>query len=591
MTTRIRTMHRQGPVASRRASSPPNTPNEGITHPAGYQDPGPDDYNIGGPSDFGEDVHPPPYRTSGPPHLPEDDGGYRHPAAQPGAPMKNAALRKWANHRAVLCTKLARHFVGSEIAAAAEAGDDRALDMLERQASIFMDLSDDQLRESMINYKSAALPVHKLARALLAGEDAEEEDTEDDDSEKKENPFAKKEAALLRAAKAAYRQRFAADEEEEEPEEETEDDDSEEAEETASKKASAAARLRRDIKLARRLIAEAKADGDDVVEEAKKEVEEAKKEASRRAKAKKSAASRRAAEEEKAESEKAVSEAKEAEADLEKTAGRLRRIAKTAKYASSVRRAAGERLAEVMMALDDLKAKISEMEVGGRYSSDEDMGVMGGEDDVDALLAEMEAEEAAGQYMGDDEMDEEAMLAQMMAEQESGVEASDSMPEDTATLSQMMAEDAAPEGGAVACGDDIMADDGMGMVDDMSYFDEGGFDVGMDPLDDPLGDISGMEDPMLASIFASSPSMAVPGQPPVDLSNLSRQAGMNRSASARPARPAAAGSAPALRPQLKKPSVGVGKVGTQVRTAAANNDDELSKLWSSPPDINGFFSR
>ena len=185
--------------ASKKASAHPATPDEGITHPAGYQDPTqPAAYENGDTSSWAEDVHPGPYRTSPAPANPMDDGGYRHPAAQPGAPAKNAStIRAATERKASKCIRLASALLGTEIAKAADAGDKVAEEMIEAQALDFMDLSDDRIAASLRRLEAATLDEEVLLRKMLAGEDGEDEETEEKEEPKEEEKEeeAKKEAS------------------------------------------------------------------------------------------------------------------------------------------------------------------------------------------------------------------------------------------------------------------------------------------------------------------------------------------------------------------------------------------------------------
>lgn len=169
--------------AAKKASAHPATPDEGITHPAGYQDPTqPAAYENGDTSSWAEDVHPGPYRTSPAPANPMDDGGYRHPAAQPGAPAKNASsLRAATERKASKCIRIASALLGDEILKAAEAGDKVAEEMIEAQALDFMDLSDDRVASTLRRLEAATLDEEALLRKMLGSEDEEEEEEEEEE--------------------------------------------------------------------------------------------------------------------------------------------------------------------------------------------------------------------------------------------------------------------------------------------------------------------------------------------------------------------------------------------------------------------------
>lgn len=174
----------------KRGSAHPQTPDEGLVHPAAYEDPTqPDDYENGDTSSWAEDPMGPPYRTSLQPANPMDDGGYRHPAAQAGAPARNASrsLRAAAELKAHKCIRLASALLGDKIVKAAEANDVVATEMIESQALAFMNLSDAHIASSLLRVEAATEDEEVLLRKMLA-EDAgeDDEDTEDDESMGKE---------------------------------------------------------------------------------------------------------------------------------------------------------------------------------------------------------------------------------------------------------------------------------------------------------------------------------------------------------------------------------------------------------------------
>jgi hypothetical protein len=178
---------------AKKGSAHPQTPDEGITHPAGYPDPTqPSAYENGDTSSWAEDPKGPPYRTSPAPAVPVDDGGYKHPATQPGAPAKNAAdkeatrdLRARVEHKATLCLHIASAMLGAKIATSAEGGDKVASDMLELQALDLMDLSDERIASTLRRIEAATEDEEVLLRKMLA-EDKGEEEGEKSEEEKKE---------------------------------------------------------------------------------------------------------------------------------------------------------------------------------------------------------------------------------------------------------------------------------------------------------------------------------------------------------------------------------------------------------------------
>jgi hypothetical protein len=183
----------------RQASAHPATPWEGESHPAAQPDPEADAYESGDPSAWGEDPHPPPYRTSPAPAVPYDDGGYRHPATQPGAPAKNAGMnvRAAVERRASKCIHIATAMLGESIANAAKNGDKIAESMIEDQAFDLMDLSDDRIASTLRRIEAATMDEEALLRKMVAGEDEEEVEVEvEEESDEK-------------AAKKASEQMFA----------------------------------------------------------------------------------------------------------------------------------------------------------------------------------------------------------------------------------------------------------------------------------------------------------------------------------------------------------------------------------------------
>jgi len=171
------------PAPTRHASAHPATPWEGETHPATSPDPEADAYENGDPSSWAEDPHPPPYRTSPAPAYPYDDGGYRHPATQAGAPAKNASmnLRASVERKASKCIRIATALLGQQVASAAQSGDKVATDMIEDQALDLMDLSDARIANTLLRLEASTEDEDTLLRKMLAaeGEDiAEDEEAE-----------------------------------------------------------------------------------------------------------------------------------------------------------------------------------------------------------------------------------------------------------------------------------------------------------------------------------------------------------------------------------------------------------------------------
>jgi hypothetical protein len=127
----------------REAAAPPAIPGYGVEdqdHPAHTQDdPGKDDYNIGGPSEFAEDVHPGPYGDSGPPALPgvgvEDQD---HPAHK-GQVGRNASLMELVRRKSAKALVLAKATLGKTA----------SWDNIEDQAYGYMSMDDGALDASI----------------------------------------------------------------------------------------------------------------------------------------------------------------------------------------------------------------------------------------------------------------------------------------------------------------------------------------------------------------------------------------------------------------------------------------------------------
>jgi len=198
---------------ARRASAHPALPWEGPTHPAAKPDPEADQYENGDTSSWGEDIHPPPYRTSPAPAMPVDDGGYTHPATQPGAPAKNASIER----HALKCVRVASAMLGRDVTAAAERNDKRAEQLLTNQAFDLMGLTAAQLDATLRRLEAATDPDEALLRKMLA----EESEGEESDAEAGEDEAEHEEAEHEAGKKTARRSRRAGEEEEDEGESKT----------------------------------------------------------------------------------------------------------------------------------------------------------------------------------------------------------------------------------------------------------------------------------------------------------------------------------------------------------------------------------
>ena len=190
-----------GRPATRSASAHPATPWEGETHPAAYPDPEADAYETEDESHWMETPHPPPYRTSPAPAVPYDDGGYRHPATQPGAPARNASMnvRVAAERKAAKCIRIASALLGPNVTVAAEGGDKVASDLIEDQALDFMDMSDARIASTLLRLEAATDDPDTLLRKMLAGGEVEEEEEAEEEVE------AKKASRDLQAALQSIR--------------------------------------------------------------------------------------------------------------------------------------------------------------------------------------------------------------------------------------------------------------------------------------------------------------------------------------------------------------------------------------------------
>ncbi len=130
----------------RGAAAAPAIPGYGVEdqdHPAHSQDdPGKDDYNIGGPSEFAADVHPPPYGDSGPPAIPgygvEDQD---HPAHS-GQGGRQASLMELVRRKSAKALVLAK-------ATLTRGGKTASWGDIEDQAFGFMSMDDSALDASI----------------------------------------------------------------------------------------------------------------------------------------------------------------------------------------------------------------------------------------------------------------------------------------------------------------------------------------------------------------------------------------------------------------------------------------------------------
>jgi len=167
MSKRNRMTRRQ--ATDRKASAPPATPGYGTEdqdHPAHTQpDPGAHDYENGDTSSWAEDVRQPPYPDGNPPADPGYDvEDQDHPAhKRPPRLPKSAGLGTQVVKKADKCIRLARHTLGKEA----------SVEMVEDQALDYMDMPDQQLDATL----------NRLGGGFLAQDDLylDEEDVMVDD--------------------------------------------------------------------------------------------------------------------------------------------------------------------------------------------------------------------------------------------------------------------------------------------------------------------------------------------------------------------------------------------------------------------------
>jgi hypothetical protein len=151
---------------AKRASAHPAIPDEGITHPAGYDDPvQPNAYENGDTSSWAEDVHPGPYENSAHPATP-DEGPF-HPAAKQAARELRAAVER----KAAKCIRIATAMMGKDV----------TLRDMEKQALTMMELDDNYINSTFARLAKKGEDEEveeeaKEASARRAGDDEEDED-------------------------------------------------------------------------------------------------------------------------------------------------------------------------------------------------------------------------------------------------------------------------------------------------------------------------------------------------------------------------------------------------------------------------------
>lgn len=164
----------------RKASAAPAIPGYGVEdqdHPAHTQDdPGQDDYNIGGPSEFGEDVFPPPYGDSGAPAIPgygvEDQDHPAH-AGQVGRKANDHLLGQ-VRKKASKALKLAQYTLKDQKNATWAS--------IEDQAFNFMSMDDSALDASLKRCSGGFLAEEQAPDMLADGMPMEDIMGQDDES-------------------------------------------------------------------------------------------------------------------------------------------------------------------------------------------------------------------------------------------------------------------------------------------------------------------------------------------------------------------------------------------------------------------------
>jgi len=189
----------------RGAAAAPAIPGYGVEdqdHPAHSQDdPGKDDYNIGGPSEFAEDVHPPPYGDSGPPAIPgygvEDQD---HPA-HAGQVGRQASLMELVRRKSAKALVLAK-------ATLTRGGKTASWGDIEDQAFGFMSMDDDALDASIGRLGGDFLGMEDELRGMFPDEEfgeAEMLDEEETEAMSLEGRLKAMETELLAMRAAASR--------------------------------------------------------------------------------------------------------------------------------------------------------------------------------------------------------------------------------------------------------------------------------------------------------------------------------------------------------------------------------------------------
>jgi len=559
----------------REAAAPPAIPGYGVEdqdHPAHTQDdPGSAPYMIGGPSEFAEDVHQPPYGDSGPPATPgygvEDQD---HPAHQ-GQVGRQASLMELVRRKSAKALVLAKATLGKKA----------SWDAIEDQAFGFMSMDDKALDASIGRLGGDFLSMEEELMGMFPEEMVEEEGIVEDDMDDLDPGLMARMKAMedeLTAMRAAARRRadqnapsgptLGASGQSAEEEKRDEQAISNQNDKAASNPVLAmfdAFDTDRDGFVTaedwtgpRAMFASMDTDRDGIIarhevmaalppeflENAKKKKDEAKDKDDKGKEATKKADDDEDEDDEVAAAKKAYvaalrRAAKKAEGEDEETASDDEDEDDKGKEASKV--AFGH-----MAEFDDDEL---EMLQAMQYGMDDD-------DDDD------EGETACGDVMASDDSDEDD-------EDGSDKEAADHDEDD---------ED--EEGGP---SDDEDDEGGDKEASDAEFF-----QTGFDPMGLSDGtELTAADEAAFKTVFGSEDDDADDDDEggdsdPEEDEDEGEKAGKKANQKL----------ASLLKPQARKPSQGVQRVGTQSRTASAgrNEVNELSKLWASDPDVSGSFS-
>lgn len=539
MAQRIRTTWAVG--GSRKASAPPALPGYGTEdqdHPAHYPDPGPHDYENGDTSAWAEDPASPPYKEGPPPALPgydtEDQDHPAHVRHQRFAASRKtfASLEKKADS----CLRVASAIFGKS---ASEA-------VLTRTAATLMDVPAARLAAAeqtltaggfLATFDEDGLGFDDPSfDEMVPGMDlVDDVDLLDDADPFGDSLFAEPEELRHLQAQIRRLQAKVA-----EMEEESEDEDSKES----AKKASRFARVMR--------LAE---------EESEDEGDEGEEESDKAANLRKMRA-RKAAEEE-SEDEDSKESAKKAS----KTA-RIRQIKAARLFKAMDLDGDGFILAEDWPDSGDLFTACGA-----------DDGILAEEDFMSAM-ADMDLDDAEMAMLkkAEEEKSEEEEGSDKEAASEEEKEGSDkeaTIAALRARLAELEGEKSKEEKGSdkeASDEEESKEDEGS---DKEASEEEEGEDEGSDKEDEEEDDMSKEAAALFAGVhesmdFSSSPTVTAAEQAALDSYFGVKTAG--------------------LKPQPKLPSNGVSRLGGVSRVASSSGIEDLSKLWTSAPDVSEVFS-